>query len=50
MNDQIESGEKVLIFDVTDEALERAGSAEQPAFTWAYCTNGLYWYDCNLPQ
>ena len=29
MDDQIESGEKILTFDVSDEALERAASAER---------------------
>jgi hypothetical protein len=47
---QAESGEKILTFDIPDEALERAASAEQMAFTWVYCTNGYYWYDCNWPQ
>ena len=47
---QAESEEKILAFDVPDEALERAASAEQQALTWAYCTNGYYWYDCSWPQ
>jgi hypothetical protein len=47
---QAESDEKILTFDIPDEALERAGSAEQMAVTWAYCTNGYYWYDCSWPQ
>jgi hypothetical protein len=47
---QAESEEKILTFDVPDEALERAASAERQAFTWVYCTNGWYWYDCNWPQ
>ena len=38
----------VLAFDVPDEALERAASAEQKAFTLVYCTNP--WYNCGLPQ
>jgi len=42
--------EKILTFDIPDEALERAGSPEREASTWVYCTNGYYWYDCNLPQ
>jgi hypothetical protein len=42
--------EDALTFDVPDEALERAASVEQPVSTWAYCTNGYYWYDCNWPQ
>jgi hypothetical protein len=49
MDDQTVSGEKILTSDVSDEALERAGSAEHQAFTWVYCTNGYYWYDCNWP-
>jgi hypothetical protein len=48
MDDQTESDEKILTFDIPDEALERA--AERQAFTLAYCTNGHYWYDCNWPQ
>jgi hypothetical protein len=47
---QAESDEKILTFDIPDEALERAASAEQMAVTWVYCTNGYYWYDCNWPQ
>jgi hypothetical protein len=50
MDDRTESDEKVLTFDVPDEALERAASAERQAVTWVYCTNGYYWYDCNWPQ
>jgi inorganic pyrophosphatase len=50
MDDQTESDEKILTFDVPDEALERAASAERQAVTWVYCTNGYYWYDCNWPQ
>ena len=40
--------EKILTFDIPDEALERAGSPEREASTWVYCTNGYYWYDCNF--
>jgi hypothetical protein len=40
--------EDVLTFDVSDETLERAASAEQNAFTMLYCTND--WYNCGLPQ
>ena len=47
---QAESDEKILTFDIPDEALERAGSAERMAVTWAYCTNAYYWYDCSWPQ
>jgi hypothetical protein len=50
MDDRPESDGKILTFDVPDEALERAASAERQAFTWVYCTNGYYWYDCNWPQ
>ena len=39
---------KILTFDVSDDALERAASAEQNAFTMLYCTND--WYNCGLPQ
>jgi hypothetical protein len=45
---QAESDEKILTFDVPDEALERAASAEQNAFTVLYCTND--WHNCGLPQ
>ena len=47
---QAEDDEKILSFNIPDEALERAASAEQAAFTWVYCTNGYYWYDCSWPQ
>ena len=47
---QAESDEKILTFDMHDEALERAGSVERMAVTWAYCTNAYYWYDCSWPQ
>jgi hypothetical protein len=47
---QAESDEKTLTFDMHDEALERAGSVERMAVTWAYCTNAYYWYDCSWPQ
>jgi hypothetical protein len=43
-----EGDEDVLTFDVSDETLERAASAEQNAFTMLYCTND--WYNCGLPQ
>ena len=45
---QAESDEKILTFDVPDEALERATSAEQIALTMLYCTAD--WYSCGLPQ
>jgi hypothetical protein len=47
---QAQSDEKILTFDIPDEALEQAASAERQAFTLVYCTNGYYWYDCNWPQ
>ena len=44
-----ESDEKILTFDIPDEALERAANAEQNAFpTMLYCTND--WYNCGWPQ
>jgi hypothetical protein len=39
MTSQAEADEETLIFDIPDAALERAGSAEQKAFTLFYCTN-----------
>jgi hypothetical protein len=45
---QAEPDEEILTFDVSDDALERAASAEQNAFTLVYCTNP--WYNCGLPQ
>ena len=47
---QAEGDEEMLTFDIPDDALERAASAERQAVTWAYCTNGYYWYDCGWPQ
>jgi hypothetical protein len=49
MNSQAEGDEEILAFDIPDEALERAASAERQV-TWVYCTNGYYWYDCSWPQ
>jgi hypothetical protein len=43
-----QSDEKILTFDVPDEELEQAASAEQNAFTVMYCTRALY-YDCGWP-
>jgi hypothetical protein len=43
-----ETDEKVLTFDVPDDALERAASAEGKAFTAVYCTRALY-FDCGWP-
>ena len=42
-----DSDEKILTFDVPDDALERAGSAEEKAFTMVYCTRTPY--DCGWP-
>jgi len=47
---QAETDEDILTYDVSDDELERAASAERPTFTWAYCTNGYYWYECSWPQ
>jgi hypothetical protein len=35
---QTEGDEEILTFEVPDDALERAASAEQKAFTVVYCT------------
>jgi hypothetical protein len=43
-----ESGEKILTFDVPDDALERAAKPEEKAFTAVYCTRALY-FDCGWP-
>jgi hypothetical protein len=52
MDDQVigqpESDEKILTFDVLDDALERAASSEAKAFTAVYCTRALY-FDCGWP-
>ena len=52
MDDEVishaESDEKILTFDVPDDALERAASAEEKAFTAVYCTRALY-FDCGWP-
>ncbi len=43
------SDEDILTFDVTDDALERAGGVSPGgAMTWVYCTQA--WYNCGLPQ
>jgi hypothetical protein len=44
---QAEPDEEMLIFNIPDEALERAASAEQ-AYTLAYCTHP--WHQCPWPQ
>jgi hypothetical protein len=35
---QGDSGEEILVFDVSDDALERAASVGQNAFTMPLCT------------
>ena len=45
---QTETDDDIVTFDVPDDALERAASAEPKAFTLMYCTNP--WYNCGLPQ
>jgi hypothetical protein len=39
MASQAEADEEILTFDIPDAVLERAGTAEQTAFTLFYCTN-----------
>ena len=48
MDDLLELDERVLALNIPDEALERAGTAEWQAVTWAYCTNA--WHSCDWPQ
>ena len=48
MASQAEADDEIFTFDVADDALERAGSTEQTAFTLFYCTNP--WYHCSVPQ
>ena len=45
---QAEGDEEILTFDIPDEALERAASAERQATTWAHCTHP--WYYGPWPQ
>ena len=45
---QTETDNDILSFNVSDDALERAASAEGQALTWAYCTHP--WYHCPWPQ
>ena len=44
IEDQTESGEKILTFDIPDEALEQTASTDRQAFTWIYCTGA--WQYC----
>jgi hypothetical protein len=39
MASQAEADEEILTFDIPDASPERAGTAEQAAFTLFYCTN-----------
>jgi len=43
-----DADEDILTFDVPDEALEQAASADRQALTWVYCTH--HWYYCEWPQ
>lgn len=43
-----EGENEIFTFDVSDDALERAASAEQQATTWVYCIHP--WYYCPWPQ
>jgi hypothetical protein len=45
---QAEADEEILTFDVSDDALERAGGADQNAVTWVYCTHAYHY--CDWPQ
>ncbi len=45
---QTKTDDDILILDVSNDALERASTAEQTAFTLVYCTNP--WHYCGLPQ
>ncbi len=45
---QAETDNGIPIFDVSDDALERAASAEPNALTWIPCTHLPY--DCGWPQ
>jgi hypothetical protein len=44
---QGESREEIFVFDIPDDALERAASTGQNAFTVGYCTHNFY--DCGWP-
>jgi hypothetical protein len=48
MTSEVEGDEEILTFDIADETLERAASAEQNAFTVVYCTHN--WHNCGWPQ
>ncbi|MGC2078435.1 MAG: hypothetical protein WA728_20840 [Xanthobacteraceae bacterium] len=43
INDDIGTDEKVLAFDVSDDALERSATlTDGQAWTWNYCTYNYY--------
>ena len=46
MASQAEADEEILTCDIPDAVLERAGNAEQQAFTMFYCTHQSY--ECGL--
>jgi hypothetical protein len=48
MSSELEANEQILTFDIPDEALERAATAEQQGVTWIYCTHA--WHSCDWPQ
>lgn len=45
---QAELVEEILTFNIPDDALERAASAESNRLTWIPCTHLPY--DCGWPQ
>jgi hypothetical protein len=48
MYGRADTDEDILIFDISDDALERAANIEQQSVTWAYCTHPYYY--CPWPQ
>jgi hypothetical protein len=48
LTSQAEADEEILTFNIPDAVLERAGGAEQKAFTLFYCTGPSY--GCSVPQ
>jgi hypothetical protein len=44
---QADPVEEIVTFDIPDDALERAASAEPNALTWIPCTHLPY--DCGFP-
>ena len=47
LESDLELDKQILMFNISDEVLERAATAEHQAVTWAYCTNG--WQSCEWP-